>query len=700
MWLKVRLPEGRLSEGIGSDTTWAERYKGLILCLMIIVSVIIRYLLAAANSSAPSIIMDEALYFSISHSLVDSGKVLLRGQPVIYEYILYPLIIAPFHDLPAAVNIFRGIQFFNAVAISLASIPAFLITKKLTGSAAKGLFIAAFVLCMPDLIMVRHIMSESVVYPLTLVLFYFFLLSTEDKRPKLAVLCGLLTFLLHITKPGLIVIGVVIAAVFIFLAVSGRNRERLMQAVYTVGTFVVLFVIYKLILHFGLGVNPYAAGYYDHQLPQISWENILNAMNGALVYALYVPAAFMVLPLLLPLSQVRRMEPSRRAFILGVFVALVLHICVIIWTIYIGEMTDDPFVTRIHTRYLAMYFPVFLAFLLTDDMLKAKARPGLIAAFAALASGWLLLADRAIVSGDIFSVDTQLLSAFMTQSPLNGRVWMLLIWITATVYFLYRIKSGGLKKRDIKAFSALVIIVMLITNISGYNFDSHNKNITVADDAREARVLANSDAIYLTAAGQLFWEKSMAIDMAYRGSADIVVYEDAVKGTGISGIMHAFISEKLDYSLSASQIDPAASVIVNSDLMSRMVVDATASLEYTSNNTYAVITPKAGRGWIHSGLYGFNNGWVQNGSGFYLYDTDVISCSDVYLQLYARSGEGNSVLVLSYGEQAQTINLTDTLTWVGAYFTVQDYTQPVNITFLNIGSNIYIETYLVEGVYQ
>ncbi len=642
--------------------------------------------------------LDEALYFSVSSSLFGTGEVLLRGQPVVYEYILYPLLLAPLHLLPASFNIFRAIQLFNALLLSSAAIPAYLIGEKITGSRLKGLFTGFFVLCMPDMLMVQHIMAESVVYPLTLWLFYCFLRALEDGGLKSAAACGALAFLLHAAKPGPVIIGAVIAAVLLVLAAARRSRGRLWQFLCGAGVFLALFAAYKLFLHGALGMDALAAGYYSGQLPPLTWGNIANAMNGLLVYALYVPAAFMVLPLLWPLAAQKRLQGEKRVWFLGVMASLVLFIIAIVWAVYIGEMTADPFVTRIHTRYLAMYLPVLLSLCLADDMPRVKVKPWLVACFTGLAAGWLLLAGRASVSGVVFSVDAHLLAAFLIEAPLNGRVWMPMVWMVATSYFLCRMAAKKPGKKGMAAFFALLMLVMLASNAAAYRLDSHNRDALIAQDARQARALAGGDALYLTGSGQQFWEVSMAIDMAYRGTAPIATLEDAIAGTGMCGVLHRFTPQKHEQALSAPLVEPAPAIIVKDELLNQIVTDPAAMVEYTTNGTYAVITPAPGRGWLHSALHGFIAGRVQNESRFTLYDAGALSCEKVRLQLYAKADAGTATLVLACGAQAEEIPLTGTPAWVSVDFAVKDHTRPMTVSISSAGESIYVESYLVQGI--
>jgi len=646
----------------------------LVLGLMITASVIIRYILASINSSAPSIMMNEALYLSVSRSLFDSGNVLLRGNTVAYRYLLYPSLISLLHMLPSSVSIFRGIQFFNAIAISLTAIPGYLLAQKITGSSSKGLFVALLILCMPDMVMVRYIMGESIAYPLMLTLFYFFFLSIENKKKRNAIACGVLAFLLQITQSGFIAIGFTIFVMFLIFWRTERSTARLMQAICGGGIFAILFGIYMYVLHFILGVDISAPGYFANQLPSFNWDNIVIALNGALLYALFVPAAFMVLPIVIPLLTAWRYTGPKCIVLIGLLISMALHIIIIIWTIYVGETTGDPFSTRIHTRHLAMYLPIFVSFLLSEDILEMKIEPGLATACVGLAAGWLLLSARPFASGAVFSVDAHLLSAFLTQSPLNGRVWMPIIWIMVMLYFITAIAKRGLKKEDTVAFSAILLAVMLISNVSSYTFSSRNSNMDFKNDAHEAAAFTGMGTVYVTHTGQLFGEASMAIDIAYRGAIEIISFDDAMSGT------------------------LANTIVINPELLYYMVVDAWAEIRHTTNNRYSIIIPHPGRNWVHSALHNFNNRWVQEGSRFTVYDSDILSSSLVHLQLQARAGEGTADLYLTYGDQIHMITLTDTLEWIDVYFEINNHGRPMSIFFSNSRGNIFINTYLVQGI--
>ncbi|NCB23853.1 MAG: hypothetical protein EOM56_13695 [Deltaproteobacteria bacterium] len=60
---------------------------------------VLRALIALYTTATPVVQPDEALYLHLSHSIIRKGELLFRGQPIQYEYILYPLLLSPLQYL-------------------------------------------------------------------------------------------------------------------------------------------------------------------------------------------------------------------------------------------------------------------------------------------------------------------------------------------------------------------------------------------------------------------------------------------------------------------------------------------------------------------------------------------------------------------------------------------------------------------------
>jgi hypothetical protein len=83
---------------------------------------------------APRIFGDELIYSELARSFAGSGEFLVRGVGSAGYGVVYPVLIAPafglFGGLPAA---YAAAKVINAVVISLAAVPAFLLARRVLG---------------------------------------------------------------------------------------------------------------------------------------------------------------------------------------------------------------------------------------------------------------------------------------------------------------------------------------------------------------------------------------------------------------------------------------------------------------------------------------------------------------------------------------------------------------------------------------
>src|SRR6187401_1329439 len=85
----------------------------------------------AWRRATPGYFPDEYMYSELGRSLLESGTPLVRGESAHFLPLLYPLLTAPawlWDDVEVA---YRTVQGFNAVAMSLAAVPVFLLARRL-----------------------------------------------------------------------------------------------------------------------------------------------------------------------------------------------------------------------------------------------------------------------------------------------------------------------------------------------------------------------------------------------------------------------------------------------------------------------------------------------------------------------------------------------------------------------------------------
>ena len=673
----------------------------LTLLILWILATIIRFIIALSTSGNPSIMPDEELYLQISNSLANGGQVLFRGQPVRYEYLLYPFILIPLQWLPAGINIFRSIQLLNCLLMNAAVFPAFYLGKQITKNREKGFLIAILAIIAPDLIMVNHIMSDGLMYLLILTFIYVGYKALFNNENKYGILCGLMTFLIFATKPGPAIIGVVFFIAMIIVAAKNKDRKKFTQLACFLITFAILFIVYKLIIHGMLGVDLSQTGVYVEQIKEFSFTNILQTLNGLLVYAIYLPFAFMIIPLVLPLTHIKSFTKENKTLLITVLVSMAAIVVGIVYGIYLDELTADPFATRIHIRYVAAFLPILFAFCLSPEMKKARVKISLLIGSIGIAIGVILLAGKNIYSGRHYPVDSLLLSPLIQDGVLSGRVWVPLIILMFAGIMIARIAQNGFKIKEQRIFLIFISCYMILCNIPGYNLNMHNVDKLLTTEAISAKEIAGDDVLYIAPDLQAQWPAATSLDVQYKGGLKVVEFDDLIGNlVKNNGVLTDFIPKDYWRTKSVNTLSVPNKLILPSELMYRMRLNESVGYEVSQDNTYAIITPtQSGTPLLHSALSGFNQNWVQEGSRFTLYDQTTLSTGKIKFQFQARAGVGNAWLTLSVdGLDPINFYLSDQLGWYETEIAVTDPTSPLVVNFSMYNVNIYIETYLVQPV--
>ena len=125
-----------------------------LVAAIVAVSSVLQTLLAWQRPT-PGYFPDEYMYAELGRSLAEGGAPLVRGESAHFLSLLYPLLTAPAWLLDDVEQAYRAVQAVNAVAMSLAAIPVFLLARRLgvgdrlaVGSAALAV-LSAERLCSP-----------------------------------------------------------------------------------------------------------------------------------------------------------------------------------------------------------------------------------------------------------------------------------------------------------------------------------------------------------------------------------------------------------------------------------------------------------------------------------------------------------------------------------------------------------------------
>jgi hypothetical protein len=227
-----RTEELRLPFGLERISAVPARF---VLTGVVGVSFLVRLAVAMAHAT-PLYFPDEYIYASISRSLAEHGRPLIRGHAAHFPALLEPLAAAPFWLFHDPLLAYRLTQAENALFMSLAAVPVYLLSRRLGLGAGWALVAAAVAVASPDLFFVSFVLADPMAYPLALAALYAAVcaLSQPTRWNQLAFV-GLtvvttLTRIQYALLPVVMVVGAL--AVERFSLSSALRRYRLSWAIF------------------------------------------------------------------------------------------------------------------------------------------------------------------------------------------------------------------------------------------------------------------------------------------------------------------------------------------------------------------------------------------------------------------------------------------------------------------------------------
>ncbi len=133
----------------------------------------------ARDMLGPFIMVDELIYSELARSLEESGALRVREVSSPGYGIVYPALISPayalFDGLPDA---YAAVKTLNALVMSLAAIPAYLLARRVVGTGL-SLLAAVLAVSLPSLVYTGTVMTENAFYPVFLAVALLFTLVLE-----------------------------------------------------------------------------------------------------------------------------------------------------------------------------------------------------------------------------------------------------------------------------------------------------------------------------------------------------------------------------------------------------------------------------------------------------------------------------------------------------------------------------------------
>jgi hypothetical protein len=247
-----RTEELRLPLGLARISAIPAR---LVLAGIVGASFLIRLVVALAHAT-PLYFPDEYIYATLARSLAEHGRPLIRSSPAHFPALLEPLAAAPFWLFHDPLLAYRLTQAENALVMSLAAVPVYLLSRRLGLGTGVALVAAALTVASPNLFFVSFVLADPLAYPLVLTTVYAAVcaLSRPSRRGQLAFV--VLTALTALTRIQYALLPVVFVAGAIAVE-RGSVRRALGNFRLTWGIFVAPLVAL-------IAVGPsHVLGYYN-----------------------------------------------------------------------------------------------------------------------------------------------------------------------------------------------------------------------------------------------------------------------------------------------------------------------------------------------------------------------------------------------------------------------------------------------------
>jgi uncharacterized membrane protein len=197
--------------------------------------VIIRSVMAYLTTAFPTVGIDEFLYSSLARAIATEGRLLYRGQPAIYTYLIYPLFLSPVYALfGEGTNYYRVMQIWNAVVMNLAVFPVFSLCRDTLKDDRKAVWVSAVCMLLPDFLMNEFLFSEALIYPLFYLAVYLVFQMIGQPSLRLGIRIGILGALLYYTKPGAIALPAVALLYFLIRGLIRKSKKEIFAAEQTV----------------------------------------------------------------------------------------------------------------------------------------------------------------------------------------------------------------------------------------------------------------------------------------------------------------------------------------------------------------------------------------------------------------------------------------------------------------------------------
>ena len=648
---------------------------GYIILFIYIGVVVIRYMLAELTSGYPTVGIDEFLYYSLGRSIATEGKLLFRGQPADYSFILYPLVLSPVYLLfREGADYYRLIQLWNIILMSTSVFPIFALCRAVLKQEKKALVVTSLCMLLPDFILGQYVFSEAILYPLFFLLMFSTYRYLDEKKTVCLLLIGVAGGLMFSTKPGSALPAGLILAFALISALVNREKKNALFSVYGIAAALIVSGFFWCIARFAFGYRGELLSIYSSQVSDsVGWH--LDAFFKALAtYPYYFILSCGIIGFVYVVSFVRGLPTVSRMFWRLCMLSLLLTMIGTAWLVNRTEFLAS----FLHMRYIAMYIPIVLiyCFLPAAETREKGTKaiknrsillwPGILLAYTVLAT----LIWGCKVGAQTNSIYSSLSLAVLVNHalPLSrqiiGNIIIILLCIVIFCIFAGSFRKGFLQKLCIIS----MIAFMLLNGILDCAFARKTYSKTLAEDGLEVhRLTGDEKYIYLhtlegTAEG--------GIDVNTRKNSDIVFLNDFINYVSKNnGCYLPFVPEKVRGFSSEKLTEDVNTLVLDNTCypMIKLSPYADADSPFQHNNFFVVhFTP--GERLFDSTIGNVKNKVLSVGTpGILLFYDPALVSHPITISFDIESSK-SQVMKIFCSRELQTIDLKEGRDWYEVTF--------------------------------
>lgn len=313
--------------------------------------------------------VDEELYISMARSFHYEGVFAKENEILNYSCVLYSVLLSFAYYFFSPEHIMFALRMIGVLVMLSSVFPIYLLGKLVLHNDKDAIGLSVFSCILPSMMSTAYCMQEVLSYPLFLWLIY--VICREIEKEKLSdisretYIIAMLCVLCYFTKTYMIFLPIVYSFLIIFDAYTKKQKDAWKKIILFLALWAALYLMGKECIFYvnnGIeGANHYS-GQFSNLFP-ITFETITSAISCMSFYLVALMFYWGVLPIVLPLANLKKYCGKDFRFLLLVFLSFLVLIAEVVISIVLTEEGNVLLPHKVLYRYFqVLEIPLLLLF--------------------------------------------------------------------------------------------------------------------------------------------------------------------------------------------------------------------------------------------------------------------------------------------------------------------------------------------------